>query len=208
MITALALNPSIDMTISISDFKFGGLNRVKSSRRDAGGKGLNVALAAKAVGAQAECVGYMHRENAALFEDKLNANGVTYDFIYCGGATRTNIKIRDEVVDVVTEINQSGPAVSGAEIDAMTELVMAHADKSDYLVLTGSLPPGCPAEYYRELMEKAAATGCRCVLDADGARLADGIKAKPFLIKPNTYELELLTGKKLEKKCCISESWI
>lgn len=199
MITALALNPSIDMTISISDFKFGGLNRVKSSRRDAGGKGLNVALAAKAVGANAECVGYMHRENSALFENRLREDNVGYDFIYCDGATRTNIKVRDEAADVVTELNQAGPAVTDDEISAMTQMVMDHAAKSDYLVLTGSLPPGCPAGYYRELMEKVSKTGCRCVLDADGARLADGLKAKPFLIKPNTYELELLTGKKLEK---------
>ena len=52
MITALALNPSIDMTLTIDSFTYGGLNRVRASRRDAGGKGLNVALAARRIGAE------------------------------------------------------------------------------------------------------------------------------------------------------------
>lgn len=198
MITALALNPSIDMTLDIANFTFGGLNRVESARRDAGGKGLNVALAAQAVGARAECVGYMHRENAALFEDKLRKNQVGYDFIYCDGATRTNIKVRDEAAGVVTELNQSGPAVTDGEIRLMSEKVLQHAAQSDFMVLTGSLPPACPAGYYRELMEEVAHIGCKCVLDADGTRLLDGLRAKPFLIKPNKFELELLTGRKLE----------
>lgn len=198
MITALALNPSIDMTLTISNFNFGGLNRVETARRDAGGKGLNVALAARVAGAQAECVGFMHRENAALFEDKLRENGVDYEFVYCDGTTRTNIKVRDEAAGVVTELNQSGPEVLEAEMRAMTEMVLRHAAASDYMVLTGSLPLACPSDYYRQIMELVAKSGCKCILDADGARLADGLKAKPFLIKPNKYELEMLTGRKLK----------
>jgi 1-phosphofructokinase family hexose kinase len=80
----------------------------------------------------------------------------------------------------------------------MRALIAAHAGAGDFMVFAGSLPPGCPVDCYKTLVEIASRNGCRCVLDADGARLAAGLEARPFLVKPNRYELELLTGEKLE----------
>lgn len=200
MITALALNPSIDMTLSIDGFTYGGLNRVRAARRDAGGKGMNVALALRALECEAECVGFMHTENAALFEDKLREHGAGYDFVYCEGSTRTNIKLRDDATSTITELNQSGRTVTEAELAEMVAMIKKHAERASHMVLSGSVPPGCGAGCYREIMEELQGTGCKCVLDADGERLREGLKAKPFLIKPNRYELELLTGRSLPER--------
>ena len=197
MITALALNPSIDMTLSINGFTYGGLNRVGKARRDAGGKGMNVALALRALDCEAECVGFMHTENAELFENKLREHGAGYDFVYCEGSTRTNIKLRDDATSTITELNQSGRAVTEAELAEMIAMIKKHAARASHIVLSGSVPPGCSAGCYREIMEEIKGTGCKCVLDADGEKLREGLKAKPFLIKPNRYELELLTGRSL-----------
>ena len=197
MITALALNPSIDMTLSINGFTYGGLNRVGKARRDAGGKGMNVALALRALDCEAECVGFMHTENAELFENKLREHGAGYDFVYCEGGTRTNIKLRDDATSIITELNQSGRAVTEAELAEMIAMIKKHAARASHIVLSGSVPPGCSAGCYREIMEEIKGTGCKCVLDADGEKLREGLKAKPFLIKPNRYELELLTGRSL-----------
>ena len=76
----------------------------------------------------------------------------------------------------------------------MVDLVVRHAENSDYLILSGSLPPGCPQDYYRTLIDAVEGLGCRCVLDADGERLKYGLEAKPFMIKPNRFELETMTG--------------
>ena len=64
-------------------------------------------------------------------------------------------------------------------------------------MLSGSLPPRCPADYYAQLLRAAAGQKCRCVLDADGAPLREGLKAGPWMLKPNRAELEALTGRKL-----------
>lgn len=200
MITALALNPSIDMTISIAEFTYGGLNRVKTARRDAGGKGMNVALALRALNCEAECVGFMHTGNSALFENKLKEHGAGFDFVYCEGDTRTNIKLRDDSTNTITEINQSGKSISEAEMALMMDMIRAHAANSSHMVLAGSVPPGCSAGCYREIIEEIRDTGCKCVLDADGEKLSEGLKAHPFLIKPNRYELELLTGRSLPER--------
>lgn len=203
MITALALNPSIDMTLSIDGFTYGGLNRVGAARRDAGGKGMNVALALRALECEAECVGFMHMENAALFENRLREHGAGYDFVYCEGSTRTNIKLRDDATSTLTELNQSGRAVTETELAEMTAMIKRHAARASHLVLSGSVPPGCSAGCYREIMEEVRGTGCKCVLDADGEKLREGLKAKPFLIKPNRYELELLVGRSLPTRAAL-----
>jgi len=197
MITTVSLNPSIDLMLKVDKFNFGALNRVSAERRDAGGKGLNVALVAAQIGCDVECIGFLHKETSQFFEHKLIANSASYDFVYLDGSTRTNIKLFEGESGTMTEINQGGRPVNEDNVKAMTEKVLQHAELTDYLVLSGSMPPGCPAGYYRELIEAMDGLGCRCVLDADGERLAEGVKAKPFMIKPNRFELEMITGKKL-----------
>lgn len=198
MITSVSLNPSIDRTLTVDGFTPGGLNRVISSSDVAAGKGINVALTVSALGLDAECVGFMYRDSAPLFEKRLMVNSTAYDFIWLDGEARTNIKVFDQAAGVVTELNESGREIDGDSLQRMTELVCAHAENSDYLILTGSLPPGCQPDYYATLIDAVEGLGCRCVLDADGERLKRGLEARPFMIKPNRFELETMTGRKLD----------
>jgi len=198
MITSVSLNPSIDRTLGVENFTTGGLNRVLSQTDVAAGKGVNVALAAAALGADSECIGFMYREGGALFEKRLHDGGVHSDFVWCEGAVRVNVKVFDRTRGEITELNSSGTPVTEELLAKMTRLVQHHARKSDFLILSGSLPPACPVDYYRTLAEAAEGENCRVLLDADGDRLRAGMKARPFLIKPNRYELELLTGKTLD----------
>lgn len=197
VITTVCLNPSVDHTVEVEHLETGALNRVISGRYDAGGKGLNVAVSSSALGLDAECVGFMYRESARLFEKRLLKSATAYDFIWCEGRARTNLKIFDRSRGEVTEINEPGIGVQEADLQKMTELVVHRAAHADFLVLSGSMPPNCPWDYYRTLISRVEGLGCRCILDADGERLKLGIEAKPFLIKPNRYELELLTGREL-----------
>lgn len=198
MITSVSLNPSIDRTIGLEKLTVGGLNRVKNQTDVAAGKGVNVALAAAALGEESECIGFMYREGAQLFEERLRAGNVSSDFVWCAGAVRVNVKLFDQVKGEITEINSSGTAVDKEQLDAMRNLVRSHARNSDYMVLSGSMPPACPADFYSDLGKICAEENCRVLLDADGERLRSGLEAKPYLIKPNRYELELLTGRTLD----------
>lgn len=198
MITSISLNPSIDRTLTVESFTPGGLNRVIEKNDIAAGKGINVALAVSALGLDSECVGFMYRESGQLFEKRLMLNSTSYDFVWCEGEARTNIKVFDRIAGIVTELNESGTTIGEEAIRQMTEMVSRHAENSDYLVLSGSLPPGCPQDYYRTLINAVDGLGCRCVLDADGERLKYGLEARPFMIKPNRFELESMIGRKLD----------
>ncbi len=206
MITTISLNPSIDRTVEVERFVQGGLNRVVDAHSVAAGKGINVALAASALGVDAECIGFMYREGARLFEKRLMLNATAYNFVWCEGSVRTNIKVRDRERGEITEINEPGARVGEADLDKMTELVALHAENTDCLVLSGSMPPGCPKDYYRTLLRTVDGLGCRCILDADGERLALGLEAHPYLIKPNRFELETMLGRELRSLADIRDA--
>ena len=194
MIAAVCLNPCIDRTVEIDAFVYGGMNRIRALRNDGSGKGVNVALAAHELGLEAACIGILPNENAAPVLSRLEDAGCRADFVRVPGGVRVNTKVINREDHVVTEINESGELVSADTMQAVIELVRAWSAKADILIMTGSLPPGCPADFYKTLMEACA---CRCILDAEGEKLTLGLAAHPFLIKPNQFELEAALGRAL-----------
>ena len=200
MITAVSMNPSIDKSLTIERFQYGSMNRVMSSRRDAGGKAINMSVVASTLGLQVKCVGFLWRENGRFIENRLLENGVESEFLWLDGAVRTNLKVLDAEQGVVTEINEPGGQVSEEDLEKLTGLVCAQAEDSDFLVLTGSLPPGCPKDFYARLIRAVEGLPCKCVLDAEGEALHLGLQARPNLIKPNRMELEMAVGRRLDSR--------
>jgi len=196
MITVLSLNPSVDHAIEVERFTEGGLNRVALSRKDAGGKGVNVALALAALGAPATVTGFLWRDNAAIFENRLTEAGVHQDFVMLDGAVRTNIKLKSRETGSITEINESGRDVSESDLMQVRDRALALAKESSCLILSGSVPPGTPAGFYGGIIREARKS-CFTVLDADGEKLEKGVEALPHMIKPNRFELETLVGRSL-----------
>ena len=115
-----------------------------------------------------------------------------------GGDSRTNIKIIDRVGHTNTDINEPGLTVTDADLDALLNDLLAEVHAGDIVVLAGSLPKGAPQDTYRVWTSACKNAGARVFLDADGALLAEGLKAAPYLIKPNDDELSRLAGRKLE----------
>lgn len=196
MITAVGLNLSIDRTIELARLIPYGTNRALSTRVDPGGKAVNVALTAARLGAKASVTGFMREENARFFLDKLEAGGVEADFLTLPGAMRVNLKALDREAGAVTEFNESGSPVAPEHLQTIVEKISARAKQGGWLVLTGSLPPGCPKDFYLRLIR--AAGGCDVALDADGEALALAVGSGPRLVKPNRKELEGLTGRAME----------
>ena len=196
LITTVGLNLSIDRTIELARLIPYGTNRALSTRLDPGGKAVNVALMAARLGAKAAITGFMREESARFFLDKLETGGVEADFHTLPGAMRVNLKALDRDAGAVTEFNESGAPVSPEDLENVAQRIAARAEKGGWLVLTGSLPPGCPKDFYLKLIR--AAGGCSVALDADGEALKLAVEGKPRLVKPNRKELEGLTGRTME----------
>lgn len=200
MITSLCMNPCIDRTLNVASFACGGMNRAESVNQDGAGKGVNVALAGSQIGLAMGCIGILGEENGYLVTDRLHSAGIAHEFVMRPGAIRCNTKIVDASTHQVTEINEAGEPVGSGCLAEVLELCGKWAEKSRALVLSGSLPPRCPKNYYAQIMDHAArrAPGCAMVVDAEGEALACALDKKPYLIKPNRYELETLCGRQLD----------
>ena len=195
MITTLCLNPSFDKTVEVDAMSVGGVHRVRSLRTDPGGKGSNVAAVLIRLGAQARCLGLAGEEGAVQYETMLGQLGVPHGFLHMPGAVRTNLKIVSLDGAEVTEINEPGPKVNSKLLESLIRLTRDNCRDDDFIILTGSLPPGCSHDTYAKLMR---ALPVPCVLDASGETLRVSLAASPFLVKPNLQELQGQAGRKLE----------
>jgi 1-phosphofructokinase len=194
-ITVVSLSPAMDKRVEVENFRAGGTNRVLFSRAEAAGKAVDVALALAALGRRVRCVGILPGRGGAVTE-RLKRHGVPFDFLDAPGEVRVNQKVFDRATGEITEINEPCPDAPGALLEAAADAALQAARDSAFLVLTGSLPGACPADWYKNLIRRVRETAphCRCVLDADGERLRLGIEAAPFLVKPNINELAQWAG--------------
>lgn len=198
MIYTVTLNPALDKTVEIPGMALDTVNRITAMRTDPGGKGINVSKVIAKLGGESCAAGILGGESGKMLEKLLENENFTTQFRFVEGQTRTNIKIIDREGHTNTDINEPGLTVTAAELDALLRELLAELRPGDIVVLAGSLPKGAPQDTYRTWTAACKKAGARVFLDADGALLAEGIKAAPHLIKPNDGELSRLAGKKLE----------
>ena len=194
MIYTVTLNPALDKTVEIPGMALDTVNRITEMRTDPGGKGINVSKVIAKLGGESCAVGILGGGSGKMLEKLLEGE----PFRFVEGQSRTNLKIIDREGHTNTDINEPGLTVTAAELDALLRELLAELRPGDIVVLAGSLPKGAPQDTYRSWTAACKKAGARVFLDADGALLAEGIKAAPHLIKPNDGELSRLAGKKLE----------
>ncbi len=193
MIVTFTANPSVDRTSEVEQLSRGAVMRAHAIRVDAGGKGVNVTRPLSANGHASLAVlpsgGAEGAQLLALLQDeRLRVQAVPIS-----GAIRANVTIV-EPDGTTTKINEPGPTLSAAEVAALTDALLATADSADWAVLSGSLPPGAPADLYATLTDALHAEGVRVAVDAGGDLLRRTLTASPDVIKPNRRELERASG--------------
>ena len=205
-VVTITLNPSIDKTIVIKKLLPYGLNRVIRSQTDPGGKGINVARVLKNFGIDVTVTGLIAGRQGELLLNALQSAEIPTDFLEIPGETRTNLKIFDESVNKTTEINEPGSYVSPENLTRFEKKFQNLIKGAEIIVLSGSLPPGVPQNFYADCVSAAKAAGAKVLLDADGGALKEGIRSVPYAIKPNLQELEILSGCKFTGKKEVAEA--
>ena len=198
MIYTVTLNPALDKTVEIPGMALDTVNRITEMRTDPGGKGINVSKVIAKLGGESCAAGILGGGSGKMLEKLLEGEPFATRFRFVEGQTRTNLKIIDREGHTNTDINEPGLTVTAADLDALLHDLLAEVHAGDIVVLAGSLPKGASQDTYRSWTAACKKAGAWVFLDADGALLAEGIKAAPYLIKPNDGELSRLAGKKLE----------
>ncbi|MCC8050772.1 MAG: 1-phosphofructokinase [Clostridiales bacterium] len=197
MIFTVTLNPALDKTVEIPSLKVDTVNRIVKMRTDPGGKGINVSKVIQKLGGTSVAVGVLGGHTGQSIQASLAQMGLETDFTFVDGETRTNLKIIDPVEHTNTDINEPGVVVSEKVLDEMLQRLLDRIASDSIAVISGSMPKGSPADTYFMWTKAITEKGAKVFLDADGDLLKAGLKASPYLIKPNDRELSELMGTSL-----------
>ena len=201
-VVTVALNPALDQTIEIAGLQVGAVNRAVRMQVDVGGKAINVASCLADFGVSTAVAGQLGRDNAALFDELFQRKQIANHCCFLDGLTRINTKLVDTVSGETTDLNMPGPELSpeaaAALLDQVLERLEPLAASAEWIVLSGSLPPGMPVETYAILTQRVQAAGAAVLLDTSGAPLHAALAAGPRLVKPNQHELAELFNRPLD----------
>ena len=205
-IATVTLNPAIDQTVRVNNFRPNSVNRGQEIRFDASGKGVNVASFLADYGYDIAVTGYLGQGNSAIFEQLFASKGMDDWFVRIPGDSRINVKVVDEVNQQTTDINMPGQTPPQEATDTLLETIEQLATSCDWFILSGSLPPRVPATIYATIITRLKRREKRIVLDTSGEALREGIQAGPTIVKPNIEELRYLTGDALTSEAEIQQA--
>lgn len=198
MILCVNPNASIDKTVTVDQFQVNAIHRPSFELSLAGGKGCNVARAARILGQPAMVTGWVGGYAGRFIEHGLHAEGIGTAFVRTREESRTCLSIYDPVLGTMTEIYEKGRAVTAKEVQAFYILYRKHLARASLVTLSDSLPPGAPVDLYAELIHMARAVGVSTVLDSSGEPLRVGWQqGRPSMLKCNRTELSELVGQNL-----------
>lgn len=186
MIYTVTFNPALDYVIKVDNFKLGAINRTKREDIYYGGKGLNVSTVLTNLAYESIALGFIAGFTGDVIEKGAKSLGFCTDFIKVReGLSRINVKLKS---DEETEINGQGPKITKEDIDKLFAKLEKLKEK-DILILSGSIPNTLDEDIYEKIMERLQEKDIQIVVDATKDLLLNVLKYRPFLIKPNNYEL-------------------
>ncbi|SDZ42573.1 1-phosphofructokinase [Micromonospora pattaloongensis] len=197
MIITLTPNPSVDRTVFIDELPRGTVIRSSRSRSEPSGKGVNVALALRAHHHDVVAVLPVGGSVGTQLVEMLRDADVAHLTVPIAGDVRSNISLV-EPDGTVTKVNERGPELDGAEVEALITAALKDTHDVTWLAGCGSLPAGVPTDLYARLTAEARRHGIRIAIDSSGPALRAALAAGPDLVKPNVHELAEVVGHDLQ----------
>jgi 1-phosphofructokinase family hexose kinase len=197
MIYCVQLHPAIDHVVSVSKFCPGTTQRIDDSWMLPAGKGLNVARTVALMGEPVRLIGFMGGHDTPFFTDYAETFGIKCVWTMASGRVRENITLLDASSGAVTHLQGHGLRVNRTLVQQIAVSLSESIRPDDWVVFSGSLPAGAHVKTYRELIALSSERGANCLLDTSGKALFEGIRGKPFGIKPNQIEFEGIYGEKI-----------
>lgn len=196
-VLTVTLNPAIDKLIEIKNSPASHGLKTQKISLSAGGKGLNVSRALKCFGLKSIATGLLGGASGEFIHRKLNKENLKNNFLFIACQTRTNLTVLDPTKNKISRVMERGPVVSQTEFNKFKRKFAALLSGCNAVVFSGSAPRGLPASCYRDLILLAKKKNVKTFLDTSGRPLQEGLRAKPFFIKPNLEEAQALLGRRL-----------
>ncbi len=197
MIVTVTLNPSLDRTVEVDKLQRGAVLRTSEPVIQPGGKGVNVTRALALNGTQSVAVLPVAGAEGAELTLLLDDAGVSARYVPVSGRTRSNLTVA-EPDGTVTKLNEPGSPLSKQDLAVLIEVLSSTVSASDWVVISGSLPPELSTEQFLELLQGVTALGASLGIDTSGDALAASLAARPRLVKPNRAELAEVVGRPVD----------
>lgn len=202
MVYTVTFNPAIDYVVHTGEMKLGATNRSEREEMYFGGKGINVSIVLRELGIASKALGFTAGFTGEAIEKGLADMGIDTDFVRLkNGNSRINVKIKSAEE---TELNGQGPDIDDKAIKALFEKLDTLSD-GDTLILAGSIPSSLPSDIYQQILANLSKKKIKVVVDATKDLLLNVLKYKPFLVKPNNYELGEMFGVELKSDADIEK---
>jgi 1-phosphofructokinase family hexose kinase len=194
----IAANPSIDRLYELDGLAVGQIQRPASTTAVAGGKGLNAARAAAALGGDVTAVAIVGGWSGDWIVDRLAALAIDVRAIRSAAETRTCISILDRSTGALTEVYEPGAAIGPEDWEAIEAAIATELERGDLaaVAISGSLPPGAPSDGFGRIARLAgrSSRAVPLLVDTYGPALAAVLAERPALVKVNAAEAAEATG--------------
>ncbi len=197
-ILTVTMNPAVDVATSTAYVMPTHKLRCATVQRHPGGGGVNVARVLHRLGGEVVALYPAGGASGKRLRQLLDDEGVASCCIAITGETRESFSVKDEGGGQEYRFVLPGPTLLAREWQACLDQVEALAQSARYLVVSGSLPPGVPADFYAQLIRRVKPLGVQVVLDTSGPALAAALAAGVYLVKPSLRELRDFSGLALE----------
>ncbi|MFW6138858.1 MAG: 1-phosphofructokinase family hexose kinase [Spirochaetota bacterium] len=195
-IITVTLNPVVDKTFWIKDFRPGGTFVAEKSVSLAAGKGVNVSRAISNFGGVSTATGILSKKGSGAYLYLLANEKIHHDFLLTEGLLRANTTVISiqKGNSTETHLREKGPTIERQVLEEFSRKLSFLLSQGSVVVFSGSIPGGLGAGTYFELIKNANECGSKVFFDGSGKLLAEGLKAKPFFIKPNIFEVNDALG--------------
>lgn len=202
MIYTVTFNPAVDYVMHFDSLNKGQINRSVNENFFIGGKGINVSLVLKELDVTSVNLGFVCGFTGELIKSTLLNLGIKYDFTELKeGFSRINVKL---ISHEETELNGKGPSISKSDFKRFLDKLSILSEE-DFIIISGSLMPSVTKDLCIELLDKIKEKRAKLVVDTSKEFLKEAIAYKPFLIKPNKFELEDFFNKEFKTDADIIE---
>ena len=194
MILCLGTTPTLQRTMTFRRVRIDDVNRAISVSQYASGKSINAARVLHALGKETLATGFLGGDSGKFMRADLDRAQVAHDFLEVTPPTRLCITVVDEEAGTATELVEEAAVVEHKAYARLLHELDANLWRAKAVVLSGSLPPEAPPDFYADCARKCASEKIPVVLDARGEPLKATLPFKPFIVKPNRDELAQTVG--------------
>ncbi len=195
-IVTLTMNPALDITTSVGVVRPTDKLRCSATRYDPGGGGINVARIAQVLGGSVLAVFPAGGSHGGLVTSLLSDAEVPFRRIPIGAQTRESFTVNETSTGQQYRFVLPGPQLTIPEQEQCLDQLRIAAESAGFVVASGSLPPGVPADYYQRVADICQQLGVPLILDTSGGGLQH-ISSGVFLLKASVRELRECVGRRL-----------